>query len=313
MVVLEKFGLHRDYVRKEIETPVIRGRLLIKETVLKQWARSAFDRATVSPYDYSRDVLINQAIRYTLWHVLRTYERVATHPDPLILKDLDVAVRAMANVTLDRSRGFLPALRRLLLDDAIPNTRFYMRRLLHLCHMILDDLGIDLEDPKGQRVALPAMVVNMERVFQQFLRLSIRQELQNMTNVDCWNTTREHRHSLFLPAEGIPGGMRAEVAEQEYAEPDFVVAKDGKPSLICDAKYATERHRADVYQVVAHALAYGAVNALLIYPSHLETEVGFTCLGRIGSVTVFVYCYPLDSMDLNEASRAMVDDCLRII
>jgi len=311
--VLEWGGMPREYIRREGELSHFGGKLLLKETLLRQWAKNSYTHGTFAYFEYSRDVVINRAVYYTLWHVLRTYPLIATKVDRRMLADLDQAAAAFQHVTLDLTRSFLPSLRALLRRDALPDSRAYMRRLLHICRMILDDLGVDLEDVLSLDVAIPPLVINMEAIFQQFLLNSVRQYLP--PDLDCWDTTTERRLPLFRePIQSPSPTIPVDRPGKELAEPDFVIAAKPEPLLVCDAKYTRERDRGDVYQIVTHAAAYGVGNALLIYPATSSTEAGrCVCLGNVGNVRVFTYRYPLDADDLVSASRALVASCISII
>jgi 5-methylcytosine-specific restriction enzyme subunit McrC len=312
--VLEIGGLHREYVRLQSESSNFTGKLLLKETLLKQWPKGIYHRASLVRFEYSRDVIINRAIHYTIWHVLRTYPQMTEKPDRTILRDLDHGLTAFNNVTLDRTRSFLPLLRKLLINRTLPYSRAYMRRLLNICLMILDDLGVEIEDIKGQDVSLPPLVINMERVFQQFIFYSVKNLLSNSQDLNCWDTTRHHRRFLFRVPAASPKGIKLVVPEQAHAEPDFVIAKRQNPVLVCDVKYSTMERKNDIYQIVTHTTAYGARNALLIYPEvNDSTILECKCMGLVGDVQVFSCEYPLNTPDLNIASMALVEKIISII
>jgi 5-methylcytosine-specific restriction enzyme subunit McrC len=303
--VLEQGGIHREYIRKSAEGSSYRGRLNVAETLRRQWATGAYHRATMTYFEHSRDVLINRVIYYTVWHVLRAYPAVAPIPDKLLLRDLDQALTWFGGVALDHTRSFLPGLRDLLVDQRIPYNRQYMRRLLNICRMLLDDLGVDIERTDADVFKMPPLVVDMERVFQRFLLFGMRDRLP--AALACWDTSSERQQPLFrAPAAATPVGMTLLLDEREKAKPDFVVAEADVPLLIGDAKYKTNLARDDMYQVVAHSLAYGASDALLVFPADEPRQCGALCLGEVGRVRLFTYGFPLYEEDLTAALNDMV-------
>lgn len=303
--LLEVHGLPRGYIERGETATSVRGRPLFKETMTRHWATGRYDRIAYTYHDFSRDIPLNRAIQYTLWHLLRTYPLVSGVRSTAVLVDLHRATAAFRRVTLDRGRHFLPGLRSLLREERLPPSQAHLRRMLHLCLMILEDLSVDLDAPKGEVVGLPPLVVNMEHVFQRFV-LRVLQEQLRRRALDVWDTTTEHKRPLFSMIE-LPREITLELAESEKAEPDFVIAERTRPLIVGDVKYTTDRSREHVYQVVAHALAYGATNALLVYPDTETHGVSrdISGIGAVGAVRVFVYRFPLASTDLPAAMIAM--------
>lgn len=299
--LLEVHGLPRGYVERRETASSIRGRLLFKETMTRHWATGRYDRIAQTYHDFSRDIAINRAIHYTLWHLLRTYSLVSSVRNADVLVDLHRATAAFRRVTLDRGRRFLPGLRSLV--ERLPPSQAHLRRMLHLCLMILEDLGVDLDSPKHEGIGLPPLVVNMEHVFERFV-LRVLQEQLRRGDFEVWDTTTEHKMPLFSAVE-LPREIKLQLPESEKAEPDFVIAQGTRPLIVGDVKYTTDRSREHVYQVVAHALAYGTTNALLVYPD-TDTREGsrdIFAVGAVGDVRVFVYRFPLGSTDLPAAMK----------
>lgn len=311
---LELYGLHREFTRQEHTGTNFRGRLLLSETLRRQWSRGVFHQAYFADFAFTRDNAINRSIRYTIWHTLTAYPHLANPVDPAIVRYLSYSLEAFSHVSLDYNRSFLPTLRSWVRGGAIPDSRRYLRRLLQVCLMIIEDLGIALDDVEGQAVSLPPMVINMEDVFQKFLLYSIRPQLRRDYRLTVWNTAVQHQLPLFSPPDRpVPLELATAIPFEEKAKPDFVISDGTQPFLVCDAKYTSGRHRDQVYQVVAHALAYNVRDALLVYPANKQSEAGCKCLGNVGAVRVFTYQYPLDADDLSGATSRLVTEIGAII
>ncbi len=311
--ILEARGLHREYVRRQQVSSGVVGRLQIGETILQHWPKADYTHAATTIFEFTRDVLVNRAIAYTLWHIIRTYPLVSDKPDPAILRDLDRASFAFTRVTLDRRRSFLPGLRSLLRDRRIPDSRSYLIRLLTICRVLLDDLGVDIQDPNASELALPPLVVNMEWVFQRYLLNALRDQLPPAGEFACTDASGLNARALFSP----PGDrvmVPLNVDVHANAEPDFVLTRDGGPALVADAKYKTDRGRDDVYQVVSHALAYRVRDGVLIYPTRNPKEdASITCIGTVGPVRVYEARYPLDASSLAAAASWLAAELVKLV
>jgi len=311
---LLEHGPIRQYQRAHEIGQAMRGRPSFSETVTQLWPRAAFDKAAYEFYEFSPNNYLNKAMEYTLWHVNRVLPQVSSTLDKHLMQDFHDAHRMFAGVDPDRTRTFLPELRRHLQARVTHEPYAAFRPLLSICRMILDDLGVDLDAEAIDPVALVPMVIDMETVFQRFLLNIITEQAKEVGGLACWDTATEQQATLFRdPTLPVPHEF-LQITSHEPAKPDFTLALGGTPILIGDAKYKTHRNVDDVYQAVSHAAAYGVQDVLLVYPSTNRAKtVAFTSLGNVGDVRVFVCAFPLDTEDLESAAHELFSGICRII
>ena len=311
---LFQHGPIREYRLVDETGQTIRGTPDFGAMVSRLWPQAAFDRAAYSFYEFGSDNELNQAIECTLWHAIRVLPQLSPTVNVQLLRDLDDAHRMFAGVEPDRTRSFLPSLRRHLAQRVTDEPYASFRPILSLCLMILDDLGVDFDADPGDPISLTPMVIDMESVFERFLVNVITDQAASVPGLTCWDTARDQQIPLFGdPSLPVPPEFLA-IRSREPAKPDFTIALNGVPVLIGDAKYKTQQHVDDVYQVVAHAAAYGAKDVLLVYPAtELSDTVTFSTLGSVGDVRVFICAFPLDADDLAAASRELFSGIERIV
>jgi 5-methylcytosine-specific restriction endonuclease McrBC regulatory subunit McrC len=313
--VLFQLGPYRQYASRHGSGQYIKGRLQPGKTVLTLWPRGLFDKAAFQYFELSADNPLSRALEYTLWYVMRVYAQVVNSPRAEVLRDFDDAHKLFAAVPQDRSRSFLPDLRQHLREDTTSEPLATFHSLLSVCRMIIEDVRVDIEESTTvNSMSLLPMVINMEAVFQSFILHVVGERSGDTNGLECWDTSAERQRKLFsVPQATIPSGFQM-TSSSELAKPDFTVAINGKPILICDAKYKKSYHASDIYQAVAHAMAYGTEDVLLIYPAVDSTdEVRFTSKGEIGDVSVFTCSFPLNATDLRSASDALFEGIQKIL
>ena len=310
---IERYGVHREYVMRLGNRGDFKGKLMVGQT-LGLWAKGVYNRTAMTYFEFSRDVIINQAIKYTIWYVLRIYPTIAQSPKRQILIDLYNSLNLFQDVSLQYDRRFLPDFKDIVLGNKLPYARSYLKKTLQYCLMILDNLGVDLDQLIKHDVYLPPLVINMEIVFQQFLLRIIREKIKYHSELVCWDTSRENQYSLFRKPEVEISSINLEFSEKAKANPDFTIARNNSPLLICDAKYTLEIERGQINQVVAHAKAYNVNDALLIYPTSSPNQPPESCCrGMVGDIRIFTFMFPLDSPDLQKTAELLVDTMVSII
>lgn len=312
--VLEQLGPIKQYRRSNEVGQAIRGRINLKDAFTNLWPAAVFDKASYEYFEYSPDNALNQAMEYTIWHLLRVYAAGSQKLDINIVRNLREAHRYFARIQPDRQRAFLPTLRAHLRVRRPDEPYASFHALLSLCLMILDDLGVELDHEQNADVQLPPLVIDMELVFERLI-LNVLRDASRQTGIfGVWDTAREQQKPLFTESVVVlPDGIR-EVVSTEPARPDFTIAESGTPVLVGDSKYKTGHDVGDIYQVVTHAKAYGASNALLVYPAVDEKEsVTFRSLGRIGEVQVFTCVFPMEVENLLSAGHDLLTGVAQIL
>jgi 5-methylcytosine-specific restriction enzyme subunit McrC len=235
-------GLHRAYMERATHGPFLQGRLDVPAQLRNPGGRK--DRVHCRHEEFTADVPCNQVPRASAECVLRS---------PL----LGETVRAQLRCALaPYSEVHAAPLDRESFRSAAPDrlTEAY-RPLIDLCRLLADSLH---PGETAGSVTGPAFLLNMERVFEQYVTGSIVRA---------------------CPADGPyavlvqrPYRVNPSLAEQPDLEmrPDLTIECDGRPLLVLDAKWkrlgrsplVTE----DVYQVLAYSTALGAKRAILVYP-----------------------------------------------
>jgi 5-methylcytosine-specific restriction enzyme subunit McrC len=101
----------------------------------------------------------------------------------------------------------------------------------------------------------PAFLVNMNSLYEEFVRRSIGATLRE--------TVRVRK----------PQPLALDESEQAHIQPDLLFEEDAHPVLVADCKYKRVgpqvRSDADLYQMVAYCTALDLTHGVLIYPRHL--------------------------------------------
>ncbi|WP_168187223.1 McrC family protein [Salinibacterium sp. UTAS2018] len=307
LATLFRLGPIREYTRTLGEGQTVRGRALPGETISKFWPKASFDRVMFEYFDFSPQNHLNQALEYALWLSQRVYPKVSSNPDAGVMQDLSDAHQVFGSIQPDRSRAFLPSLRRHLQEKPSDEPFVSFRPLLTLSLMLLDEIGVNLESDSAADVDLAPMVVDMEEVFQNMLFHTLATRAKMFQGFECWDTAKSHQRPLLSSRDrSLPDGFRS-IASNRPAKPDLTFALNGVPVIVGDAKYKSSRDIHDVYQAVAHAGAYGARDILLVYPTEgADKVIEFTSHGYIGDVGVFVCRFPLDSVDLESEADTLI-------
>jgi 5-methylcytosine-specific restriction enzyme subunit McrC len=245
-------GLRADYVEVEEDLPILRGRLLIREQLLRRHGLP--DRLECRFEERSHDVLDNRVLaaaaeRAARWvgdQALRRRARVLVEvlSDVCSWEAFD-AVEARHSVTYER------------LND-------HYRDAHELAWLIFDDAGIEDLFSYGARTSF-AFLIDMNRLFERFLEKFARLALG-----ESWQTETQRRRSIVWDA--------AQSRWYSTIRPDIVVSRLGDRAgrVTVDAKYKLYGERnvtaGDVAQSFVYAYAHsrhgvGQPSAVIAHPS----------------------------------------------
>ena len=228
-------GLLRGYVHVDEQLTTIRGRIRFGDQI----ARSASLPlpVEVSYDDYTEDILENRMLKTATLALLRL-PRVPTLARKRLLK-----VRGLLDTValVERPREVtMPPLTRL-------NERY--GSALHLARLILHASSIDAS--KGT-LAAAAFVFDMNKVFEDFVTVALREAMQPFDGVliEQWTGSLDHQGRL---------GIR----------PDITWWAGASCLAIADAKYKALELKgmpnADAYQMLAYCTALGLERGFLVY------------------------------------------------
>jgi 5-methylcytosine-specific restriction endonuclease McrBC regulatory subunit McrC len=286
---LLRSGLYRSYASHVENTTSIRGRILIAQTLTRNYADR--HRVYCETDEYTVDILENQIIRFTLD---ATQGLASGSPLRYPLRKLRAG---FADVTRPRHLP-LDTFSRVVYH----RLNEHYRPVHELCLLFLRHLSLDI--PIG-RVSFYSFLVNMEVLFQEFLFSIIRRS-------PAFAGMRVERQSesriLLKRGTGITGDISV--------RPD-VRLRNGGGFLIIDAKYkeplVAHFHRRipvtpDVYQIVTYCLTNSSPGAL-VYPKTRQFEED---LAETYEITGSGATFTLRTIDLSTELSALPRVCWQL-
>jgi 5-methylcytosine-specific restriction enzyme subunit McrC len=255
-------GLHRGYAERSERGPFLQGRLDVAAQVREGGARK--DGLHCRFEEFTADVPCNRLPKAVAELVLRS---------PLAGE----RARARVRQSLGGFDGVQAA--PLGLDSfaqAEPDrlTAAY-RPLLDLCRLLADGLA-----PGGREgaTACPAFLLDMERVFEGYVTRGIG---ESFAGRERYRVDVQPRHVANRPVAGQP---------DIHLRPDVVLARDGEPLVVIDAKWkdlaGAPLVTDDLYQVLAYCTALGVGRGVLVYPGRRDGRWDYEMAGTPIRLTV---------------------------
>jgi 5-methylcytosine-specific restriction enzyme subunit McrC len=268
-------GIYRTYVGNAEELAYVRGRIDVTPLVRQPWRA----RLHCEYEEHTADVEENQLILWTLNCILRSGLCREDHALPHVRHAFRL---------LQQHSGLQP------FPAAACRDRTYSRlnsdyQVIHaLCYFFLDHTGPSHR--VGNRLMMP-FLVNMAKLFELFVATWLRKHLLGSLQV------LEHQRYDFHARGG--GSFDADLVIRD--------AESGRALCVMDTKYKVRPspNSDDVAQVVAYAVAFGAPEAVLIYPSALAANERFV----VGNVIVRTLAFHLNG-DLEQAGNQFVQGLL---
>jgi 5-methylcytosine-specific restriction enzyme subunit McrC len=248
-------GLLADYVEREDDLPVLRGRLLADRQVRKRFGR--VDRLACRFDEHEQDTIENRLLARALTACARTVA------DGGVRRRVRKALAVFAELCspdaldLEAARGAITYHR---LNE-------HYRDAHELAWLALDGLGV-AELLAGGRTRSFAFLIDMNRLFERFVfrlverlmsRIAYRVQYQRADRSIIWDAARNQPYSRVVP----------DILVESPDQPARRLAVDAKYKLYDDRGVAAS----DVYQNFLYAYAFGGGRrgdlpaALLIYPS----------------------------------------------
>jgi hypothetical protein len=257
-------GIERRYIPEVITTSRPRGRIDITATATRVRSRGREDQVTCVPRILTDDTPLNRVISAA---AVRAEQLLLRENLVSALREVRLAAKALSGVRRDVAPDFAAA--RSSLD-----TRYAEHdRLLSLAELLVSGVPAlppsERQDPNHPMTAW----IDAELLFEEAVR-SISQ-----TVVGGRGSVRAGRGDGVALFQRWP---QDPITPRKSADPDVVIRhKDA--ILLLDAKY--RRHDEDfteseLYQLIAHAGAYGAAAAALVIPSRNEKDPAERWIGR---------------------------------
>jgi 5-methylcytosine-specific restriction enzyme subunit McrC len=287
-------GLLREYQVRESNVSSIRGRIDGLQTVRKNYARGIGTKAICRYFELGTDNPLNRLIKYAIWYSAQHLIKLGS-TDTSLRKNLSELYEYFESVPLDHSMRFTNQIREYLETQRIPSTRAYYLEACDTALAIVSNSGLDLV-AEGQDVMLSSFLVDMETVFENYVRNVLRNgEAKFGINV--------------LDGNGAARGWLFSDSTAHDAKPDLVLRHGERTLLIGDCKYKPRISEHDRYQVIAHALSFGAKRVCIVMPTGIGESSTQERVGKIGpsgfEIEMFVYRIDLQAADLTAEEDKM--------
>jgi 5-methylcytosine-specific restriction endonuclease McrBC regulatory subunit McrC len=262
-------GRIKEYARLYESSSRPRGRLDLQRTVRLR-SRGNFTHLGHITSELDGDTLINQLMALGL-HAVEAYANVAGAAPALRSR-----ARSYAALFSDVQTLWLQRASRSAKTDAFESALSDSRSVgdvsdaLSYARALVLNLGAW---PLAEEQLIPeSYFLNLETLFEDAVR-QVASESRADIRVD---RGRALKHPLFRDRE-----------DDYIADPDLVLSHSSERPVVADCKYKDLKGRpdhGDVYQLVAHAQAFGASTAVLIYPG---VSYDYTVLGTtVGGISV---------------------------
>jgi 5-methylcytosine-specific restriction enzyme subunit McrC len=249
-------GIFADYIEREDELPVVRGRILAESQLLRRFGR--MDRIGCRFDEHDRDVAENQLLALALSACARRSQHAMVRQRVRRIHALFEEVCSMEGVN----------------PGALLDEMTYHRMNAHyatahgLARIVVEGLGVD-DLLRGGDTPSFAFLIDMNRLFERFLwRLMERLLADRAYRVHYQKASRS---ILWDPVANRP---------YTHVVPDLVLEKVGgtRSKLPIDAKYKLYDGRkastGDIYQAFLYAYAFGEEagnrRALVVHPASTD-------------------------------------------
>jgi 5-methylcytosine-specific restriction enzyme subunit McrC len=261
-------GLYNSYGKYEENLMSVRGKILFKENLLRNYNRP--DKVFCNYSELTADILENRIIKYTLFHLSKGH-----------FFDDSVSVRIKNCYKRFDQVEIVP-----IHSDYFKSIQYtplneHYRPILSLCELLLSDSSLDLETI-GERTAI-SFLLDMNKLFEKFIANLLAEKIGQF-NVKIQETEYP------------------EINEEKLrVRIDIEVLQNGSPSLILDTKYkelrdmSEEGYIADVAQLVLYSVSTGVKKLGLIYVGKLSERRRYTIKSGI---TLYFLCFNLLSSSI---------------
>jgi 5-methylcytosine-specific restriction enzyme subunit McrC len=265
------------------------GRILVAQTITHHLARGNPLRVSVSTYKHVVDHAVNRLIKYAIWLLTVRYSRLQQRKGAYRIRaELNRLYRSFRSVYLDKQKVFLTD--RIVRNPAeIPYVRAYYAPAIEIARMLIYGHGVDLTSRSGP-VTMEAMLVNMEDVFESYLR-NVLVDL-SPSSFRVLNGNRGGEDGARVPLfDSAPGGPSATPDVLLSARQPSLAA-----SLVVEVKYKEVEDapdRADINQAITYAVRYNAKTVVIAHPSTPKGVKHMRHLGDIHNFQVYQYGFDL--------------------
>lgn len=237
-------GLLHGYKVHQESTPALRGRIDFQEHLRKHHGNAP---PIAVRYDiFSADIIENRLL-------LSAFKALACLPlrSNSVANEIMRAMRLLGGVQLEHFPRFhVP-------DPPITQLNRHYEPAIRIARLILQSASVDPGYGSNQS---GAFLINMNTVFESFVRIALRESLRFKTN--------------SFPES--PPALHLDTAKRMALEPDLCVVNKGVLQWIGDAKYKrltmAGYKNADIYQMLSYLTATQLTSGTLIYAADAGLE-----------------------------------------
>lgn len=282
---VEVEGLPKAYEPVTGAGPSLKGQIQFNESIQRFWSQGTRHRAVCSYFDLTADVDGNRLLLYAVHLLLAQHRATGSAARNVSSLGHFEEMLTRAGVSLVQVNP------RTISSDAYQRASRDYVRALRLARLIVSGDGIELP-ASGSDVSLPSFLVNMESLFEKYVRHIVWKRLPDLNVLDG---NREGSKPLFDDRRLPP------------ANPDVVVRGDDDDCVVVfEAKYKVAENRDDVNQVLAYALSYRIPQIVLVLPAESEADRGLTVVGEVHGIRVLRYRLNLAAPNLDFEEAAFI-------
>lgn len=301
---LEEEGVLKEYLSKTESTHKIRGRINVNDSIKKLWSHGHFNKVSVTYFDLTLDNPYNRLIKSTVKFCIEELSLIES--DKVLLREYLIELYSMFDtVTLIDNVSSFEDVYASIGNDKVSTLRKYYVNICEICRLIINRRGVNF-DEAGDDLQLNSFTLDMASTFEKYLLNSIRLNRSIFPEGTSILDGNKEGKKKFFNQPSLSNG---------YAKPDIIIKEYETYQVIADAKYKLKKGGlSDRYQVISHALSYGASVAVLIMPK--DENYNGECLVRLGSVgadyqvDIYEYYFDLASHDLS-AEEKLLTEALR--
>lgn len=293
---VQREGVHRNYIRN-CRDDVPRPKIDFRKSEQAFWAKGILTRAKIEAFDFSTNNAVNRILKAALLVGLSLSDGEATLSSErqIFAENL----KSYARISAVAADNF-----EYIYEDALaslPHFKVGHHKALEVARELIRRSSPLLEFA-DRRVRLPSFIINLDTVFESYIRNCLRNDLNVLNPGSQVNDGNETAHSKSLLNDN----------QKFTIKPDLIfrLSAHEPPFLIGDLKYKTKPTEDDRYQILTHTLSYQCNKAVLIYPKRSGRKGGLIRIGQIGPsefpIDLFEYHFDLSSNLENEEKSLAV-------
>jgi len=275
---LTKYGFLRLTNEKHINSPNIKGKVLIKENINYNTVKHRDHFVYARTFDITLNNNINQALKFTIWYLLN-FNLASEAKDKLLF-----FYKLMDNITLVQSKDHLKELSSTIKGKIIPNSRYYYNDIISFCMFFLSEYTLSFSGHSPLR--LQSFLIDMNKVFEKYIRNAL--------------TTKIYfSDSDFLIADGNFEPKPLFDNSNYYSiTPDILLKREGQVVSIMDTKYKPQVKNEDLFQIITYAMSYNVEYGVLVYPK--SGDAPELELFEIEGKKIYIFRFDLTQLDEEE-------------